>query len=283
MEDIKLYNDVSLPILGLGTYMLSPEEAFASVYEAIRCGYRMIDTANAYMNEEAVGAAVKKAIEEGITSRSELFISTKLWPTMYRDAAVEKTLKRLGLEYVDLLFIHQPAGDFIAGYKQLEDAYEKGLTRSVGISNMYGEKLDKLLELTELRPHVVQAEAHPYFTQSRYMERMSAFGTRLMGWYPLGHGDRRLIDEPIFTELGAKYHKTNAQIILRWHTQKGYITIPGSREKDHIRANIDIFDFRLTDEEMKRIAALDGRKRYYEPDAEIEERYAHMLLGYEND
>ena len=255
MESVTLYNDVKVPVLGIGTFMISPEDTEQSVYAALKGGYRLIDTANAYLNEEAVGKALARAIEEGIVTREEVFVSTKLWPTLYEtDGAVEKTLERLGLAWVDLLFIHQPAGNFIAGYRQLEQAYREGKARSLGISNMYGEKLERLLAAAQIKPHVVQLEAHPYCTEREYMRRMAEYGTKLMGWYPLGHGDAGLTAETIFVKLGDKYRKSSAQIILRWHTQMGFITIPGSKNPDHIRDNFDIFDFRLTDEEMEEIA-----------------------------
>lgn len=282
MESVTLYNDVKVPVLGIGTFMISPEDTEQSVYAALKGGYRLIDTANAYLNEEAVGKALARAIEEGIVTRGEVFVSTKLWPTLYEtDGAVEKTLERLGLAWVDLLFIHQPAGNFIAGYRQLEQAYREGKARSLGISNMYGEKLERLLAAAQIKPHVVQLEAHPYCTEREYMRRMAEYGTKLMGWYPLGHGDAGLTAEPIFVKLGDKYRKSSAQIILRWHTQMGFITIPGSKNPDHIRDNFDIFDFRLTDEEMEEIARLDGTKKYYQADNQTEERYAAMHLPFE--
>ena len=251
MEYIRLYNGVEVPVLGIGTFMISPEDAEKSVYAALKGGYRMIDTANAYMNEEAVGKALARAIHDGIVKREEVFVSTKIWPTVYEDeAAVEKTLKRLGLEYVDLLFIHQPSGSFMAGYKLIEKAYKEGKARSLGISNMNGEKLERLLAAAEIKPHVIQLEAHPYCTEKEIMNRLAEYGTRLMGWYPLGHGDPGLVKEEVFSRLADKYHKSNAQIVLRWATQMGFITIPGSKNPDHIRDNFNLFDITLTDEEM---------------------------------
>ena len=168
MEYIRLYNGVEVPVLGIGTFMISPEDAEKSVYAALKGGYRMIDTANAYMNEEAVGKALARAIRDGIVKREEVFVSTKIWPTVYEDeAAVEKTLKRLGLEYVDLLFIHQPSGSFMAGYKLIEKAYKEGKARSLGISNMNGEKLERLLAAAEIKPHVIQLEA-PSITRAAH-------------------------------------------------------------------------------------------------------------------
>lgn len=282
MEYVALYNDVKVPVLGLGTFMIGPEDTEKSVYAAIKAGYRMIDTANAYMNEVNVGKALARAIEEGRVTREEVFISTKLWATVYENEnAVADTLARLGLEYVDLLFIHQPAGNFMAGYRQLERAYREGKTRSIGISNFYGEKLERLLAESEIKPHVVQLEAHPYCTEKESRARLAEYGTKLMGWYPLGHGDAGLLNEPVFSALADKYHKSNAQIILRWHTQMGFLTIPGTKNPDHIRDNFDIFDFALTDDEMAEIARLDGTKKYYVADNAMEEKYATMHLPFE--
>ena len=282
MEYIRLYNGVEVPVLGIGTFMISPEDAEKSVYAALKGGYRMIDTANAYMNEEAVGKALARAIRDGIVKREEVFVSTKIWPTVYEDeAAVEKTLKRLGLEYVDLLFIHQPSGSFMTGYKLIEKAYKEGKARSLGISNMNGEKLERLLAAAEIKPHVIQLEAHPYCTEKEIMNRLAEYGTRLMGWYPLGHGDPGLVKEEVFSRLADKYHKSSAQIVLRWATQMGFITIPGSKNPDHIRDNFNLFDITLTDEEMSEIAKLDGTKKYYEPDEATVEKYASMHLPFE--
>ncbi len=282
MENIRLYNGVEVPVLGIGTFMISPEDTEKSVYAALKLGYRMIDTANAYMNEEAVGKALKKAINEGIVTREEVFVSTKIWATLYeKESAVDDTLKRLDLDYVDLLFIHQPAGNYMAGYRMLEKAYKDGKARSLGISNFEGEKLEKLLADSEIKPHVIQMEAHPYCTEKEIRDRLAEYGTATMGWYPLGHGDRGLVNEEIFTKLADKYRKSNAQIVLRWHTQMGFITIPGSKNPDHIRDNADIFDFTLTDEEMEEISKLDGTKKYYHADEEQVEKYATMHLPFE--
>lgn len=283
MEYTNLSNGVKVPLLGLGTFTISPEDTERSVYEGIKAGYRLIDTANAYLNEEAVGRGIRRALEEGIVKREAIFLSTKLWPTLYeKEDAVEKTLERLGVTYVDLLFIHQPAGNFLAGYKNIERAYQAGKARSLGISNFHGEKLEKLLEVAEVKPQVIQLETHPYCIQHETLDRLKEYGTKLMGWYPLGHGDKGLLQEPVFNELAAKYHKSAAQIILRWAVQKGFITIPGTKNPDHLRANIDLFDFALTPDEMAEIAVLDGKKRYYTPDEAQEESYASMHLPFES-
>lgn len=275
MEIIRLNNGVEMPDFGIGTFLLSPDEAERSVYEALQCGYRMVDTANAYMNEKAVGRAIRRS---GM-NREEIFVSTKLWPTVYEDDnAVDETLKRLGLDYIDLLFIHQPAGNYMAGYRQMEKAYKEGKIKAIGISNFHDEKLRDILENAQIKPQVIQTEDHPYFPQTALREELKDYDIRIMAWYPLGHGDKALINEPVFAKLAEKYGKTPAQIILRWHTQMGFIVIPGSKNPDHVRENFDIFDFKLTDDEMKEIAAIDKGVRYYNATPEQEESYASMAL-----
>ncbi len=260
MENIKLNNGMKCPVIGIGTYMLAPADAQNSVREALKMGYSLVDTANAYVNERAVGRGIK---ESGL-KREDVFISTKLWPSEYENEnAVNETLERLGVDYVDLLYIHQPAGNWLAGYRQLEKAYKEGKTKSIGISNFEGEYIDELLHKWEIAPQFIQVEAHPYFTQKELRVTLDKYGIKLMSWYPLGHGDKSLMEEPVFAALGKKYGKTPAQIILRWHTQMGFVVIPGSKNVGHIKDNLDILDFTLTDEEMNEIAKLDKNKRYY--------------------
>jgi diketogulonate reductase-like aldo/keto reductase len=260
MEKIILNNKLECPVIGIGTFMLSPAEAENSVREALKMGYSLVDTANAYVNERACGRGIK---DSGL-KREEVFISTKLWPSEYEnEKAVEETLERLGLEYVDLLYIHQPAGNWLAGYRQLEKAYKEGKAKSIGISNFEGKYIEELETKWEVIPQFIQVEAHPYFTQKELRGTLDKFGIKLMSWYPLGHGDKSLLNEPVFAKLGKKYGKTSVQIILRWHTQMGFVVIPGSKNVDHIRDNLDILDFRLTEEEMTEIAKLDKGERYY--------------------
>ena len=283
MNYITLYNGIKVPALGIGTFLISPEDTEKSVYAALKLGYRLIDTANAYMNEEAVGKALARAFAEGIATREEVFVSTKLWATVYEnETAVESTLSRLGLDYVDMLFIHQPAGNYMAGYRQLEKAYKEGRAKSIAISNFHDESLENLLANAEIKPHAIQLETHPYCTEREIMGRLAEYGTKLMGWYPLGHGDAGLAQEEIFGKLADKYHKSASQVILRWHTQMGFMTIPGSKNPDHIRDNIDIFDFTLTEEEMSEIAKLDGTKKYYYATEEQVQKYAQMHLPFES-
>lgn len=260
MEYLELNNDLKCPVIGIGTFMLSPAQAENSVREALKMGYSLVDTANAYVNERAVGRGMKAS---GV-KREQIILSTKLWPSEYENEnAVDETLKRLGVDYVDLLYIHQPAGNWLAGYRQLEKAYKEGKAKSIGISNFEGKYIEELQTKWEIAPQFIQVEAHPYFTQTELRKALNQYGIKLMSWYPLGHGDKSLLKEPVFVKLGQKYGKTPAQIILRWHTQMGFAVIPGSRNVEHIRDNLDILDFVLTDGEMAEIAKLDKGVRYY--------------------
>ena len=260
MEYIVLNNGVGCPVIGIGTFMLSPAEAENSVREALKMGYSLVDTANAYVNERAVGRGMK---DSGI-AREDVFLSTKLWPSEYENEnAVDETLERLGVDYVDLLYIHQPAGNWLAGYRQLEKAYKEGKAKAIGISNFEGKYIEELETKWEIVPQFIQVEAHPYFTQQELRKTLDKYDIKLMSWYPLGHGDKSLQNEPVFAKLAEKYGKTPAQVILRWHTQMGFAVIPGSKNVDHIKDNLDILDFTLTDEEMAEIAKLDKGVRYY--------------------
>ena len=257
MEKFKLNNGVEMPSIGIGTYLLSPDEAEASVTEALKVGYRLIDTANAYQNERAVGRAIKSSK----IPREEIFVETKLWPSVYTDEdAIDKTLKRLDLDYIDLLLLHQPAGDYITGYKMMEKALKEGKVKSIGISNFYGERLDNLLNNIEIKPSVMQVETHPYYPQEEMKEKLKEYGTKLQAWFPLGG---RGNDSVLIKELAKKYEKSPAQIILRWHNQKGVIVIPGSKNPDHIKDNLNIFDFEISEEDMKKIDELDKNTPFY--------------------
>ena len=260
MENLTLNNGVTCPVIGIGTFMLRPKEAENSVREALKMGYSLVDTANAYVNERACGRGIRAS---GL-DRKDVFLSTKLWPSEYENEnAVDETLQRLGTDYVDLLYIHQPAGNWKAGYRLLEKAYKDGKARSIGISNFEGTYIEELSRIWEVVPQFIQVEAHPYFTQKELRKTLDQYGIKLMSWYPLGHGDRSLINEPVFAAIGKKYGKTPAQVILRWHTQMGFAVIPGSKNVEHIKDNLNILDFRLTDDEMARIALLDKGVRYY--------------------
>lgn len=274
MEYVTLNNGVKMPMAGIGTFLLTPDEAENSVAHALKYGYRLIDTANAYVNEKAVGRAIKKS---GI-DRSGIFLETKLWPSFYeQEDAVEKTLERLDTDYIDLLLIHQPAGNYAAGYKLMEKAYKEGKVKAIGLSNFNEEQIQEILDICEVKPAVLQTEVHPYDQEKKLKEFLAKLDIVIQAWYPLGHGDAALLQEPVFTKLGEKYKKSPAQIILRWHIQDGNIVIPGSKNPDHIRDNFDLFDFALTGEEMSEISALDQSKRYYTSTPELLEKYVTMV------
>lgn len=274
MKRITLNNGVDMPMAGIGTFLLTPDEAEASVLYALEVGYRLIDTANAYLNEKAVGRAMKQSSVE----REDIFLETKLWPTFYEQAdAVDKTLERLGTDYIDLLLIHQPAGNYTAGYRLMEKAYKEGKVRAIGLSNFNEEKIKEILDICEIKPAVLQTEIHPYDQEKELKEFLKQTGMAIQAWYPLGHGDENLLKEPVFMELGQKYRKEPAQIILRWHIQAGNIVIPGSKNPVHIQDNFELFDFTLTRQEMMRIAELDQHKRYYINTPELLKKYAEMV------
>ena len=274
MKYAELNNGVKMPMEGVGTFLMTSDEAEASALSALESGYRLIDTANAYCNEKAVGRAMKRS---GLP-RGEIFLETKLWPAFYeQEDAVEKTLERLGTDYIDLLLIHQPAGNYHAGYRLMEKAYKEGKVRAIGISNFTKAQVEKLLSACEAKPTVLQTELHPYNQEPELKKFLSENGIVPQAWYPLGHGDKALGAEPLFSELGKKYGKTNQQIILRWHIQTGNIVIPGSKNPEHIKSNFDLFDFALTDEEMARIAQINKNVRYYTRTPELLKQYAEMV------
>ena len=274
MEYVTLNNGIKMPMAGIGTFLLTPDEAEASVLNALACGYRLIDTANAYVNEKAVGRAMKKS---GV-SREEIFLETKLWPAFYEQSdAVEKTLERLDTDYIDLLLIHQPAGNYIAGYKLMEKAYKERKVKAIGLSNFSQSQIREILDICEVKPVVLQTEVHPYYQEKKLKDYLKKEGIVIQAWYPLGHGDKALLEEPLFQELGKKYGKSSAQIILRWHIQAGNIVIPGSKSPAHIQDNFDLFDFSLTAWEMAQISIMDKNVRYYTSTPELLQRYAAMV------
>ena len=275
MEYFTLNNGIQMPMAGIGVFMMSPAEAEAAVESALRSGVRLIDTAIGYMNESGTGRGIKNS---GV-AREDIFPVTKLWPTVYeKETAIEETLARLGTEYIDLLFLHQPTDNWREGYRAIEKAYREGKVKAIGLSNFPEDLLREAIDTMEIKPQVVQVEAHPYYPQTELKQILAEHGMGLMAWYPLGHGDKNLVNEPVFTELAAKYGKSNAQIILRWHIQSGDVVIPGSKNPDHIRDNFDIFDFELTDGDMAAIAAVNQGVRYYNATPELIAQYATMEL-----
>lgn len=261
---ITLNDGNKIPQYGIGVYMV-PEgpETVNSVKTALQLGVRHIDTAHAYQNERSVGKAVK---ESGV-SRDEIWITSKLWPSEYGEgvtsAGIDKMLKRLDTDHLDLLLLHQSFGDYMGAWRDMEKAVRAGKVRSIGISNFESDRLEKICEAAEIRPAVNQVELHPYYQQNALKKRLEKYGTVLESWYPIGHGSKELIQETVFTELGRKYGKSNVQIILRWHIQEGNIIFPKSTNPQHIKDNFNIFDFELTADEMKQIEALDNGQRFF--------------------
>ena len=274
MEYTTLNNGIKMPMAGIGTFLLTPDQAESAVLEALKDGYRLIDTANAYVNEKAVGRAMKKS---GLT-REDIFLETKIWPSFYmQEDAVEKTLERLDTDYIDLLLIHQPSGNYVAGYRLMEKAYKEGKVKAIGLSNFTKEQIQEILDICEVKPAVLQTEVHPYFQEQELKEFLAKEDIKIQAWYPLGHGDTALLNDETIVEFGEKYQKSTAQIILRWHIQAGNIVIPGSKNPEHIKANFDLFDFALTEDEMKKISGLDKNVRYYTSTPELLKKYAEMV------
>ena len=270
---ITLNNGTKIPQFGMGVFMVPEGEATKNAcLEALKLGYRHIDTAHAYQNERSVGAAVR---ESGIP-REEIWVTSKLWPSEYGEgktmAGIDKMLSRLDIGYIDLLLLHQQVGDYMGAWKDMEKAVAQGKVRAIGLSNFESERLEEVCEAAAIKPAVLQVECHPYFQQEELKKRLAPYGTVIESWYPIGHGDPGLINEPVFTELAQKYGKTNVQVILRWHIQAGNIIFPKSTNPQHIRDNSDIFDFALTDDEMARIKAIDNGKGFYTATLEEQER-----------
>lgn len=264
MKRISLNNGEQIPQFGLGVYQIKGDaDTEKACLEAFRLGYRHIDTAHAYQNERGVGAAVKKS---GIP-REEIWITSKLWPSEYglgkTTAAIDRMLSRLDTDYIDLLLLHQQFGDYLGAWRDMEIAVAMGKVRTIGLSNFESERLEDILSVSQIKPAVLQVECHPYYQQSELKKRIFRYGTVIESWYPIGHGDTGLINELVFTRLGQKYGKTNVQIILRWHIQEGNVVFPKSANPEHLRENLDIFDFSLTNVEMQEIRALDKGERFF--------------------
>ena len=281
MKEFRLNNGVMMPNVGIGTFLLEPKDAEYSVREALKLGYRMIDTANAYCNERAVGRGMRSS---GL-KREEIFLSTKLWASEYENPnAVDETLERLGTNYIDLLFIHQATSNWRKGYDQLVKAYKEGKIRAIGISN-FEKHINEVLDEYDVKPQVIQVECHPFYPQDELRKITEKADIRIMSWYPLGGkgNTKELLDSEIVKEIALKHNKSTAQVVLKWHNQMGFITIPGSKNVDHIKDNIDIFDFELDKEDMEEMAKLNIGKRRYEADDKRVEEYALWQPTYEKE
>ena len=258
MEYITLNNGVKMPMEGFGVFQVPDQaECERAVLDAIASGYRLIDTAAAYMNEEAVGAAIK---ESGV-DRSELFITTKLWvqDADYESAkkAIETSLEKLGLDYLDLYLIHQPMGDYAGAYRAMEEAYKEGKLRAIGVCNFYPARLADLCETVDVIPAVNQIELHPFFQQEDALALMKEYGVRPEAWGPFAEGNHGIFTHPVLSSIGEKYGKSAAQVALRWNVQRGVVVIPKSVHKDRMEQNMNIWDFELSEEDMNEIAKLD--------------------------
>ncbi len=258
IETVKLNNGVEMPLEGFGVFQVpDPAVCEQAVLDAIDTGYRLIDTAAAYMNEEAVGRAIAKC---GVP-REELFITTKLWvqDASYEGAkkALETSMKKLGLSYIDLYLIHQPMGDYIGAYRAMEEAYKAGKLKAIGVCNCYPQILADICETVEVKPAVNQVELHPFFQQENALALMKEYGVHPEAWGPFAEGNHGIFTHPVLTAIGRKYGKSAAQVALRWNVQRGVTVIPKSIHKGRMEQNIDIWDFRLSDEDMAEIAKLD--------------------------
>lgn len=279
VENVTLANGVEMPLEGFGVFQIpDAAECERVTLEAIRAGYRLIDTAAAYMNEEAVGSAIKKS---GVP-REELFITTKLWvqDMSYDEAgtAFERSRKSLGLDYLDLYLIHQPMGDIFGAWRRMEELYRAGKVRAVGISNFYPAPLANFCETVEVKPMVNQVELHPFFQQEAALENMKAYGVRPQAWGPLAEGKHNIFSHPVLTVIGEKYGKTAAQVALRWNTQRGVSILPKSVHTERIEANFAVWDFTLSEADMAEIAKLDlGHSEIVD---HSDPKFVQMLHGY---
>ena len=258
IQTVKLNNGIEMPLEGFGVFQVpDPAVCEQAVLDAIATGYRLIDTAAAYMNEKAVGKAIAKC---GVP-REELFITTKLWvqDASYEGAkqAIEASLTKLGLDYIDLYLIHQPMGDYIGAYRAMEEAYKAGKLRAIGVCNFYPNRLADLCETVEIKPAVNQVELHPFFQQENALALMRDYGVLPEAWGPFAEGNHGIFTHPVLTAIGQKYGKSAAQVALRWNVQRGVVVIPKSVHKERMEQNIDIWDFRLSDADMAEIAKLD--------------------------
>lgn len=265
---LTLNNGVQMPQIGLGLYMIPEGDvAYNSVMTALESGYRHFDCAHAYQNERSLGRAIK---DSGV-ERDSLWITSKLWPNEYGEGktlkAIERMLGRLGLDYIDLVYFHQPMGDFVGGWKEMEMALSMGMVRAIGISNFdtSDSLFDQLIASAKVKPQIMQIECHPYAQRKHWQERCAAEGIQIECWFPLGGRDSKgeILRDPVINEIAQAHGKSAAQVIIRWHMQEGFSVIPGSSNPDHIRENIDVLDFALSNVEMQRIRALDRESRYF--------------------
>ena len=277
-DGIVLNNGVEIPHIGFGTIGQFGIQVIDNIAFALNNGYNLIDTANRYGNEVEVGKGLKKSRRR----REGFFLETKLGPTLYENnQAVDDTLLRLDVDYIDIMILHHPVNNYIYAYKMLEKAYKEGKIRAIGLSNFPVDKIQEVMEQCEIPPALMQVEAHPYFPAETVRPYCREKNIALQSWFPLGHGSRELTEEPLFAALAEKYGKSPAQIILRWHIQMGFCPVPGSTSPEHIRDNADIFDFVLTDEEMGKIAQLNRHEPIYKVTPESLHKMATTKCSFE--
>ncbi len=271
MEYFTLNTGALMPVLGLGTSNILGKDAEEAVITAVQYGYRHIDTASSYLNEKAVGRGIARC---GVP-REDLFITVKVWPSDYTrvEKAVEGSFRRLGIDYADMLIVHHPVGDYYACWQSFEKLVQEGKARALGLSNFSKEQIAGFIERFEVKPSLVTVESQPYCPQNELREYLKENGIVMEAWYPLGHGDSRLLEEPVVLKLAEKYGKSPVQIILRWHVQTGNSVLPGSKTPAHIRDNIDIFDFELSAQDMAEMTKLDTGTLYKVFTDEMRQRY----------
>lgn len=263
IETVRLHNGLEMPLEGFGVFQVrDKEECKRAVLDAIKAGYRLIDTAASYTNEDAVGEAVREAISEGICTREELFITSKMWVQDMENidmarAAIDASIKKMGLEYIDLYLLHQAMKDYFSAWRAMEEAYEAGKLKAIGVSNFYPHVLTNFCETVKIRPMVNQVELHPYFTQEDALETMKYYDVVPEAWAPLGGGRYNPFENEMLKEIAAKHNKSVGQVILRWNVQRGVVVIPKSTHKERIIENVNIWDFVLSEDEMKQISSLD--------------------------
>ena len=269
MEYKVLSNGVKMPILGYGVYQVTKDECERCVLDALSVGYRSIDTAQAYFNEEEVGEAIKKSS----VAREDIFLTTKVWIENYgyenAKKSVLESMEKLQTDYLDLCLLHQPFSDYYGAWRALEELYDEGKIRSIGISNFYPDRMVDIASFARIRPMVNQVEVHPFNQQAKAKEYMDKYGVQIEAWAPFGEGRGGLFENPEITTIGEKYGKTAAQVMLRWHIQRGVVVIPKSTHIERMRENFDVFDFNLCDEDMSAMAALDKNESsffsHYDP------------------
>ena len=263
MEYVALNNGTKMPLEGFGVFQIPDAAECAEVtYNAIKTGYRLIDTAASYRNEEAVGKGIARAVAEGLVTREELFVTTKVWVTDQKTEdsayqAVKTSLAKLNLSYVDLILLHQPMGDYFAAYRGITKAYRDGLAKAIGVANFYPAILANLCENVEVIPAVNQVELHPFFAQADALENMKEYGVTPQAWGPLAEGKHGIFTDPELVEIGKRHGKSAAQVVLRWNAQRGVSIIPKSVHVERMKQNLDIWDFSLTAEEMETVAKRD--------------------------